>query len=67
MRMTSECRAKGELEQHLSDIRQLAARADLTPAEREAAARAEKFAIQLVQQHDATGHGGKRCPFATRL
>lgn len=39
----------------------------LTPEAKEAAARAERFAIELVKEHDATGHEGKRCPFATRL
>jgi hypothetical protein len=34
-----ECAAKDNLEQHLSDIRKLAARLDLTPDERESIAR----------------------------
>ena len=62
-----ECQKKDELEQHLSDIRRLAARADLTSEQRAAATRAERFAIGLVKEHDATGHSGKRCPFATVL
>jgi hypothetical protein len=62
-----ECQTKDALEQHLSDIRKLAVRSAATPDEREAAARAERFAIALVKEHDASGHDGKRCPFATRL
>ena len=62
-----ECQIKDELEQHLSDIRRLAAKADLSWEERVAATRAERFAIGLVKQHDASGHNGKRCPFATVL
>jgi hypothetical protein len=62
-----ECRTKDELEKHLSDIRKLAAKAGLTADQKEAAARAERFAIDLLKEHDASGHGGKRCPFATRL
>jgi hypothetical protein len=62
-----ECRIKDELEQHLSDIRTLAARKGLTFEEREAAVRAEKLAIALLREHDESGHGGKRCPFATQL
>jgi hypothetical protein len=62
-----ECRTKDELEQHLSDIRRLAARRELTSEEREAATRAEHFAIGLLKEHDASGHNGKRCPFATVL
>ncbi len=60
-----ECKTKEELEQHLSDIRRLATRVDLTPEEREVAARAEKFAIGLLKAHNASGHDGKRCPFGT--
>jgi hypothetical protein len=59
------CRTKDELEQHLSDIRTLAVRPNLTPEEREAAVRAERFAIGLLQQHDTSRHDGKQCPFAT--
>ncbi len=62
-----ECRTKDELEQHLSDVRRLAASPVLTPEQKQAAARAEKFAIRLLTEHDASGHNGKRCPFATRL
>jgi len=62
-----ECPAKDELERHLSDIRRLAARLDLTAEERGAVARAERFAIALLKEHDASGHGGGRCPLATRL
>lgn len=64
---TMECRTKDELEQHLSDVRRLAALPNLGPAEKDAAVRAERFAITLVKQHDASGHDGKRCPFATLL
>lgn len=62
-----ECLAKDELEQHLSDIRKLAARHGLTSEERDAAVRAEQFAIRLVKEHDKSGHNGKRCPVATHL
>lgn len=62
-----ECRIKDQLEQHVSDIRTLAARVDLTSEERDSVARAERFAIALLQEHNATGHEGKPCPFATRI
>ena len=62
-----ECGIKVQLEQHLSDIRVLASRVDAVPAEREAAARAEKFAISLLKQHNDSGHNGKPCPFATHV
>jgi hypothetical protein len=62
-----ECGTKDELEQHLSDIRRLAAIITLTPEEKDAAVRAERFAIGLLREHDESGHHGKRCPFATRL
>lgn len=62
-----ECQTKNDLEQHLSDIRRLAASPSLGSDERDAAVRAERFAIGLVKEHDASGHDGKRCPFATRL
>ena len=62
-----ECQIKEELEQHLSDIRRLATRRDLTPEQQEAVARAEQFAMRLVKEHDNTGHEGKRCPFATKV
>ena len=62
-----ECETKDELEQHLSDIRGLAVSAGLTPQQKDAAARAERFAIGLLREHDATGHNGKRCPYATRI
>ena len=55
-----ECRTKNELEQHLSDIRRLAALPSLGPAERDAAVRAERFAIALLKEHDSSGHDGKR-------
>jgi hypothetical protein len=60
-----ECAVKNELEQHLSDIRTIAARVDLSAKEREAAVRAEQFAIDLLKEHNASGHNGKRCPFGT--
>jgi hypothetical protein len=60
-----ECAVKNELEQHLSDIRTIAARVDLSAREQEAAVRAEQFAIDLLNQHNASGHDGKRCPFGT--
>jgi hypothetical protein len=62
-----ECKIKDQLEQHLSDIRILAARAGLTAEEAKAAARAEQFAIALLKEHNASGHGGKRCPFGTLI
>jgi hypothetical protein len=43
-----ECRTKDELEQHLSDIRRLAASTALASEERDAAVRAERFAIGLL-------------------
>jgi len=60
-----ECRTKDELEQHLSDIRRLAIIPGLTPEQAEAVARAERFAIALLREHDVSGHNGKRCPYAT--
>jgi hypothetical protein len=62
-----ECQAKDDLEQHLSDIRRLATSPGLTSEQTAAAARAERFAIGLLKQHDSTGHNGKRCPYATRV
>ena len=62
-----ECQTKQELEQHLSDIRSLATRRDLTPEQQQALVRAEQFAIRLLKEHDASGHGGKRCPYATQI
>jgi hypothetical protein len=62
-----ECAAKNELEQHLSDIRTIAARVDLSTSEREAAVRAEQFAIGLLKQHNASGHDGTKCPFGTAI
>ena len=62
-----ECSAKDELEQHLSDVRRLAVSPGLTSEDRDAVARAERFAIRLLKEHDASGHDGKRCPFATRM
>jgi hypothetical protein len=62
-----ECQTKDELEQHLSDIRKLAVTPGLTSEQTDAAARAERFAIGLLKEHDATGHNGKRRPYATRI
>jgi hypothetical protein len=62
-----ECLTKDELEQHLSDIRKLAVNPSLTSEERDAAARAERFAIGLLNKHNASGHGGRRCPYATMV
>jgi len=62
-----ECRTKDELEQHLSDIRRLASNPAHASEERDAAIRAERFAMELLREHDASGHDGKRCPFATRI
>ncbi|HKV94231.1 MAG TPA: hypothetical protein VJW20_16910 [Candidatus Angelobacter sp.] len=62
-----ECAIKDKLEQQLSDIRKLATRPGLTPDESESIARAERFAIGLLQEHNASGHKGKRCPFATLI
>lgn len=62
-----ECEVKDRIEEHLSDIRKLAIRQDLTPDERESIVRAERFAISLLREHNEFGHDGKRCPFATLL
>lgn len=62
-----DCPAKDELEQHLSDIRKLAAHQGLASEEKEAAARAERFAIGMLKAHDMSGHAGKRCPLATQM
>jgi hypothetical protein len=62
-----DCLAKNELEQHLSDIRKLAAHHALAAEEKEAAARAERFAITMLKKHDTSGHAGKRCPLATQM
>lgn len=62
-----ECRIKDELEQHLSDIRRLAVNPSLSSEEREVAARAERFAIRLLNEHNTSGHDGKRCPYATAV
>ena len=62
-----QCTSRDEIEQHLSDIRRLAAHLGLTSEEREAAARAERFAIGLLKEHDTSGHCGKRCPVATNI
>ena len=51
----------------MSDIRRLATGPTLTSDEKDAAVRAERFAIGLLREHDESGHHGKRCPFATRL
>jgi len=39
-----QCQTRDEIEQHLSDVRTLAARSDLTHEERSAVVRAERFA-----------------------
>ena len=62
-----ECRTKDELEQHLSDIRKLAVSPGLTSEQKDAVARAERFAIGLLREHDASGHNGKRCPYSTLI
>lgn len=63
-----ECPVKDQLEQHLSDIRRLATRVDMkSENDKEAAIRAEQFAIALLKEHNSFGHNGKRCPFATQL
>jgi len=62
-----ECRTKDELEQHLSDIRRLAVIPGLNPDQTDAVARAERFAIALLREHDVSGHNGKRCPYATLI
>lgn len=62
-----ECRTKDELEAHVSDIRSLAASPNLSSKEKEAVARAERFAIGLLKEHNASGHDGKKCPYATQL
>ena len=62
-----ECEVKDKIEQHLSDIRKIAIRRDLTAEERESIVRAERLAINLLREHNESGHDGKRCPFATLL
>lgn len=62
-----ECSTKDELEQHLSDIRSLAVTPGLTSRQKDAVARAERFAIGLLREHDSTGHNGKRCPYSTLI
>jgi hypothetical protein len=62
-----ECSTKDELEQHLSDIRSLAVTPGLSSEQKDAVARAERFAIGLLREHDSSGHNGKRCPYATRI
>ena len=67
-RLIMECQTKDQLEQHLSDIRQLATRLDCSSEDDKAAAvRAERFAIALLKGHNESGHAGKSCPFATQL
>jgi len=62
-----QCQTRDEIEEHLSDIRIIAARVDLTTEQEQAVFRAERFAIALLKEHDAAGHNGKRCPLATQL
>ena len=62
-----QCQMRDEIEEHLSDIRVIAARVDLTTEEKEAVIRAERFAIALLKDHETAGHNGKRCPLATQL
>lgn len=62
-----QCQTRDEIEQHLSDVRVIAARPDLTTEEKEAVVRAERFAIALLKEHDAAGHNGKECPLATQF
>lgn len=62
-----QCQTRDEIEQHLSDVRVIAARPDLTTEEKEAVFRAERFAIALLKEHDAAGHKGKGCPLATQF
>lgn len=62
-----QCQTRDEIEQHLSDIRTLATRIDLTNEERGAVVRAERFTIELLREHDAAGHNGKGCPLATQF
>lgn len=57
-----QCRTRDAIEQHLSDVRTLAARPDHTQEERQAVGRAERFAIRLLREHDTAGHSGNRCP-----
>jgi hypothetical protein len=62
-----QCQMRDEIEEHLSDVRVIAARVDLTTEEKEAVFRAERFAIRLLKEHDTAGHNGNRCPLATQL
>jgi len=61
------CPDRNELEQHLVDVRTLAANRNLTADERTAAMRAVKFATELLKEHDAAGHDGKGCPAAGEI
>ena len=61
-----QCQTRDEIEEYLSDIRVIAARVELTTEEKEAAFRAERFAIAL-KEHDTAGHNGNKCPLATQL
>lgn len=62
-----QCQTRDTIEQHLSDVRTLASRLDLTQEEKEAVVHAERFAIGLLSEHDSDGHSGRRCPFATEF
>jgi hypothetical protein len=57
------CPERSDLEQHLLDVRTLTANRDLAE-EKTAAMRAIRFATELLKEHDAAGHDGKRCPAA---
>ena len=59
-----QCQTREAIEQHLSDLRILATRLDLTQEEKEAVLRAARFAIGLLREHDSAGHGGRGCPLA---
>jgi hypothetical protein len=61
-----ECAVKDELEQHVSDIRKLAARLDLMPDGRESV-RGPKGLQSVCYKNTTSGHNGKRCPFATLI
>ena len=59
-----QCQTRDAIEQHLSEVRTLAARLDLTREERETVVSAERFAIRLLRERDTAGHSGNRCPLA---
>jgi hypothetical protein len=56
------CPDKQALEQHQLDIRTLSHPSSSRDEKEKAAARAERFAIQLIKEHESAGHDGEACP-----